>query len=215
MYNPSQFQETRLDVLHGLIRSKPLATLVTLTPDGLVANHIPLFLRVDGTPCGTLVGHVARSNPLWHATDTATQILAIFQGPHAYISPSWYATKQEHGKVVPTWNYAVVHAKGTLRAIDDPVWVRAQLQDLTRHQEAAFAKPWAVDDAPREYTDKLLAALVGIEIPISQLSGKWKVSQNQPPVNQVGVVQGLADGGGDEAGAMADLVKQYGAVVGE
>jgi transcriptional regulator len=215
MYNPSQFQETRLDVLHGLIRSKPLATLVTLTSDGLVANHIPLFLRVDGSPCGTLAGHVARSNPLWRDTDTATQVLAIFQGPHAYISPSWYATKQEHGKVVPTWNYAVVHAKGTLRAIDDPAWIRAQLQDLTRHQEAAFAQPWAVDDAPRDYTDKLLAALVGIEIPISQLTGKWKVSQNQPPVNQVGVVQGLADVGGDEAGAMAGLVRQYGAVAGK
>lgn len=215
MYTPSQFAETRLEVLHRLMRSKPLATLVTLTPEGLVANPIPLYLRVDGSPWGTLAGHVARSNPLWRDTDTATQVLAIFQGPDAYISPSWYATKQEHGKVVPTWNYAVVQARGPLRVIDDPVWIRAQLLDLTHQQEAAFAQPWAVDDAPRDYTDKLLAALVGIEIPISQLTGKWKVSQNQPPANQVGVVQGLTDGGDDEAGAMARLVKQYGAVAGE
>lgn len=215
MYTPSQFAETRLEVLHSLMRRKPLATLVTLTPEGLVANSIPLYLRVDGSPWGTLAGHVARGNPLWRDTDTATQVLAIFQGPDAYISPSWYATKQEHGKVVPTWNYAVVQARGPLRVIDEPAWIRAQLLDLTHQQEAAFAQPWTVDDAPRDYTDKLLAALVGIEIPISQLTGKWKVSQNQPPANQVGVVQGLLDGGGDEAGAMAGLVQQYGAVAGE
>jgi len=215
MYTPNQFSETRLEVLHSLIRSKPLATLVTLDADGLVANHIPLYLRLDGSPRGTLVGHVARANPLWRDTDTATQVLAIFQGPDAYISPSWYATKQEHGKVVPTWNYAVVQARGTLTVMDDPVWIRAQLLDLTHQQEAAFAKPWAVDDAPRDYTDKMLAALVGIEIPISQLTGKWKVSQNQPPVNQAGVVQGLGATGGDDAGTMAGLVKQYGAVAGE
>lgn len=209
MYTPSQFAETRLEVLHSLMRRKPLATLVTLTPEGLVANSIPLYLRVDGSPWGTLAGHVARGNPLWRDTDTATPVLAIFQGPDAYISPSWYATKQEHGKVVPTWNYAVVQARGPLRVIDEPAWIRAQLLDLTHQQEAAFAQPWAVDDAPRDYTDKLLAALVGIEIPISQLTGKWKVSQNQPPANQVGVVQGLVDVGGEDAGVMAGLVKQY------
>jgi transcriptional regulator len=206
MYNPTQFEEKRLDVLHTLVRTQPLSTLVTLSSDGLVANHIPLYLRVDGSPFGTLAGHVARSNPLWRETDLGVQVLVIFQGPQAYISPNWYATKQEHGKVVPTWNYAVVHAKGTLTVHDDPVWIRAQLNDLTGQQEAASPKPWAVDDAPRDYTDKMISALVGIEIPISSLSGKWKVSQNQTPVNRASVVHGL-EGVGDSA--MTDLVKAY------
>ena len=206
MYNPSHFEEKRLDVLHALVRAQPLSTLVTLSPDGLVANHIPLYLRVDGSPFGTLAGHVARSNPLWRETDLDVQVLVIFQGPQAYISPSWYATKQEHGKVVPTWNYAVVHAKGTLTIRDDPVWIRAQLNELTGQQEATSPKPWAVDDAPRDYTDKMISALVGIEIPIASLSGKWKVSQNQTAVNRASVVQGL-EGVGDSA--MTDLVKVY------
>ena len=207
MYNPSHFEENRLDVLHALVRTQPLATLVTLTQDGLVANHIPLYLRVDGSPFGTLAGHVARSNPLWREFDAGVQVLAIFQGPQTYISPNWYATKQEHGKVVPTWNYAVVHAKGALAVHDDPVWIRAQLQELTTQQETATsAKPWAVDDAPADYIKTMVSALVGIEIPIASLSGKWKVSQNQPAVNRAGVVQAL-QGAGD--GAMVDLVKAY------
>ena len=206
MYNSSHFEEKRLDVLHTLVRTQPLSTLVTLSSDGLVANHIPLYLRVDGSPLGTLAGHVARSNPLWRETDMGVQVLVIFQGPQAYISPNWYASKQEHGKVVPTWNYAVVHAKGTLTVHDDPVWIRAQLNDLTGQQEATSPKPWAVDDAPRDYTDKMISALVGIEIPIASLSGKWKVSQNQPAINRASVVQGL-EGVGDSA--MTDLVKAY------
>jgi transcriptional regulator len=211
MYAPKHFDETRLDVLHSLIRQQPLATLVTLSADGLVANHIPLYLRVDGSPFGTLVGHVARGNPLWKDTDTSVPVLAIFHGPEAYISPSWYATKQEHGKVVPTWNYAVVHAKGTLHIRDNADWIRAQLLDLTGQQEAAFAKPWAVDDAPREYTDKMLSALVGIELPVSALTGKWKVSQNQPANNQASVQQVLLQAGNDQAVDMAALIKDYSA----
>ena len=210
MYTPKHFEETRLEVLHGLMQQHALATLVTLTAQGLVANHIPLHLRIDGSSFGTLVGHVARSNPLWQDFDAATQVLAIFQGPDTYISPSWYATKPEHGKVVPTWNYAVVHASGALQVRDDPVWVRAQLHQLVDQHEARFAKPWGVDDAPRDYTDRLINAIVGIEIPITQLTGKWKVSQNQPTVNQTSVVHGLQAQPGDEAAAMAALVKQYG-----
>jgi transcriptional regulator len=211
MYTPSHFEETRLDVLHALVQSHPLATLVTLTAQGLVANHIPLYLRQDASPWGTLVGHVARSNPVWQDFDAATSVLAIFQGPQTYISPGWYATKQEHGKVVPTWNYAVVHASGPLQVRDDAAWVRAQLNDLVGQQEAHFARPWAVDDAPRDYTDKLIQAIVGIEIPITHLSGKWKVSQNQPAANQAGVVQGLqAQQSSSEAAAMAALVQTYG-----
>jgi len=206
MYNPSHFAETRVPVLHQLVRAHPLATLVTLNDEGLCADQIPLLLRDDGSPFGTLVGHVARANPLWSATKTEVQVLAIFQGPQAYISPNWYPTKAEHGKVVPTWNYVLVQARGTLQVHDDPVWLRQQASELTRQQEAAMPEPWAVDDAPRSYTDTMLRALVGISIPIATLQGKWKVSQNQPVANREGVVRGLSQAGGDGALAMASLV---------
>ena len=206
MYNPSHFQETRLDVLHGLIRQQPLSTLVTLTAEGLVANHIPLYLRFDGTGQGTLVGHVARANPIWKDFDAGVSALAIFQGPHKYITPRAYATKAEHGKVVPTWNYVTVHARGPLQVQQDPAWIRAQLMDLVTQQEAPAPKPWAVDDAPREYTDTMIRALVGISIPIVDLSGKWKVSQNQPAVNQASLLQALRAEGSADGDAMAGLV---------
>ena len=208
MYNPGHFVESRLDVLHALVRAHPLATLITLSEGALVANHIPMLLRQDGSPFGALVGHVARANPVWRATDLIVPALVCFQGPQAYISPSLYATKQEHGKVVPTWNYVVVQAGGLLTIHDDPVWVRAQVTELTQQQEAPHATPWAVDDAPREYTDTMLRALVGISIPMTALTGKWKVSQNQPAVNQATVVQGLAASPHGEAQAMAVLVQQ-------
>ena len=207
MYNPSHFQETRLDVLHGLIRQQPLSTLITLTADGLVANHIPLYLRFDGTGQGTLVGHVARANPIWTDFDANTAALAIFQGPQKYITPRAYATKAEHGKVVPTWNYVTVHARGPLQVHQDPAWIRAQLMDLVRQQEAPAAQPWAVDDAPREYTDTMIRALVGISFPIVDLSGKWKVSQNQPAVNQASLLQSLRAEGTADADAMAGLLE--------
>ena len=210
MYQPSHFEETRADVLHTLLRSHPLATLVTLTAQGLEANHIPLLLRTEGVERPTLVGHVARANPLWRDTEFATPVLTIFQGPQHYISPGWYASKAEHGKVVPTWNYAVVHAKGLLRVHDDAAWIRAQMVELTGQQEAGMERPWAVDDAPRDYTDRMIAAVVGIEISIDSLVGKWKVSQNQPATNQTTVLQGL-QGLGTEAGvAMAGLVDAFG-----
>lgn len=207
MYNPSHFQETRLDVLHGLIRQQPLSTLVTMTADGLVANHIPLYLRVDAAGQATLVGHVARANPIWKDCDAHIAALAIFQGPHKYITPRAYATKVEHGKVVPTWNYVTVHARGPLQVQQDPAWIRAQLQDLVTQQEAPAAQPWAVDDAPREYTDTMIRALVGISIPIVDISGKWKVSQNQPAVNQASLLQALRAEGTADAEAMASLIQ--------
>ena len=210
MYQPSHFEESRPEVLHALLRTHPLATLVTLTAQGLEANHIPLVLRTQGVDRPTLVGHVARANPLWRETDLATPVLAIFQGPQHYISPGWYASKAEHGKVVPTWNYAVVHAKGTLQVHDDAAWIRAQMVELTGQQEAGMARPWAVDDAPPDYTDKLLGAVVGIEIPIDSLVGKWKVSQNQPAANQVTVQQGLQGLGTEAGAAMAGLVDAFG-----
>lgn len=207
MYLPKHFEESRVDVMHDLIRAHPLATLVTLASSGLVANHIPLQCVSDSSSLGTLQGHVARANPLWRDFNEELEVLAIFQGAEGYISPSWYATKKETGKVVPTWNYAVVHAHGTLRIIDDANWVRAQIEALTTQNEAAFAQPWSVADAPRDYTDKMISAVVGIEILITRLSGKWKVSQNQPPANQTSVVKALRGKGGDCSKMMAELIE--------
>ena len=186
MYTPKHFEEPRIEVMHELMRARPLATLVTLTPGGIDANHIPLHLIDQPAPFGTLRGHVARANTMWRDFSKDTEVLAIFHGPDSYITPSWYATKQETGKVVPTWNYAVVHAHGTLRIFDDAGWVRAQLEALTDHHEAGLDHPWSVADAPHDYIENLLAAIVGFEIVITRLSGKWKVSQNQPAQNQSG-----------------------------
>jgi len=192
--------------MHELMCARPLATLVTLSSGGLEANHIPMHLVDMPAPFGTLRGHVARANPLWRDFAKDVEVLAIFHGPDSYITPSWYATKKETGKVVPTWNYAVAHAYGTLRVIDDAAWVRAQLEALTAHNEAGLARPWAVSDAPHEYTDKLLAAIVGFEIVITRLSGKWKMSQNQPAQNQAGVIEGLINSDLPDAAEMAKLV---------
>lgn len=206
MYIPKHFEEPRIEVMHELMRARPLATLVTLTSNGLNANHIPLHLVDTPAPLGTLRGHVARANPMWQDFAKDVEVLAIFHGPDCYITPSWYATKRETGKVVPTWNYAVVHTCGTLRIIDDAAWVRAQIEALTAHSEASFARPWSVSDAPHEYTEKLIGAIVGFEIAITKLTGKWKVSQNQPVPNQASVIEGLSNSGLPDAAEMAALV---------
>lgn len=207
MYIPKQFEEPRVDVMHELIRARPLATVVTLSSSGLNANHIPLHLSESPAPLGALRGHVARANPM--VSDLANNIesLAIFHGPNAYITPSWYATKKETGKVVPTWNYVVVHAYGFLRVVDNRAWLRAQLEDLTAHNEASLSERWAVSDAPHEHIERMMAGIVGIEMVITKLSGKWKVSQNQPPRNQASVVAGLKPSGLPDALAMASLVE--------
>ena len=208
MYLPKHFANHEVDTLHALIQAQPLATLINYSAEGLDANHIPLILcpqPLPQSPLGTLAGHVARANPLWKQAGE-TEVLAVFQGPQAYISPSWYPSKQVDGKVVPTWNYAVVHAHGKLRAIEDPTWLRAHLEAATALRESAFANPWRLTDAPRDYLDKMLAAEVGIEITITQLVGKNKISQNQPPNNRLGVVEGLRAQNTPTACAMADLV---------
>jgi transcriptional regulator len=207
MYVPKQFDEPRVDVMHELIRARPLATLVTLTSSGLNANHIPLHLSESPTPFGTLRGHVARANPLLDDLLKDIEVLAVFHGPDTYITPSWYATKKETGKVVPTWNYVVVHAYGFLHVVDDASWLRAQLEALTAHNEASFPEQWAVSDAPHDFIEKLLCAIVGIEIVITRLSGKWKVSQNQPSQNQAGVIEGLNASELPDASSMAALVQ--------
>ena len=205
MYLPAHFEESRSEVLHALMREHPFATLITHGDNGLTANHLPLHLAPEIAPLGALQGHVARANPLWQEP-ADTEVLAIFHGPQTYVTPSWYPTKREHGKAVPTWNYVVVHARGRLRAIDDPDWLRRQLETLVASHEAGFAEPWQIADAPPDYIDKMLTAIVGIEITITELKGKWKISQNQPPANRAGVVAGLRQQGTADALAMAELV---------
>lgn len=205
MYVPTAFEEKRVDAMHKLMGENSLATLIVQTEDGLEANHIPLHLKQDGTEFGTLVGHVARGNPVWKMFKQDVEVLAIFHGPNSYISPSWYPTKQENHKVAPTWNYAVVHASGFMRAVEDANWLLELLDVLTRKHEAQFEKPWNVADAREDYVNKLVNAIVGIEIPISKLVGKWKVSQNQPERNQVGVIEGLNNSSLDSS-AMVDLI---------
>lgn len=191
MYAPKHFEETRIDVMHALMGEHPLGTLVTLGPDGLAADHIPFEILPPSAehPHGVLQGHVARGNPLWKRD--REDVLVVFQGPAAYISPSWYEEKRSSGKVVPTYNYAAVHAHGRLRAIEDPQWLMALLERLTNRHEAARPLPWKFTDAPRDYTDQLLKAIVGIEIPIGRIQGKWKVSQNRPAQDQLNIAEGL------------------------
>jgi transcriptional regulator len=205
MYLPTHFEETRPDVLHTLIRSQPLGLLITLNDAGLQANPVPFVLDVDpaGGP-GILRAHVARANPVWRESRGDVEALVVFQGPQAYVSPSWYPSKAEHGKVVPTWNYVTVQARGTLRAIDDAAWVRSFVARLTTQHEAAQAKPWAVADAPPDYIDTLTRAIVGIEIRLSALVGKWKVSQNRSAADRAGVARGLRAAGLGDASASVE-----------
>lgn len=207
MYLPAHFEERRPEPLHALMRHQPLATLVTLDAQGQPdANHIPLHLELgpgDG-PLGRLCGHVARANPLWReAAAQRTEVLAIFHGPAAYISPAWYPSKAQDGRVVPTWNYVVVHAHGQLRAVDgDRAWLRQQLTALTAQQEAGLPHtPWQLDEAPADYLERMLGAIVGLELTVTRLVGKWKVSQNHSASNRAGVVAGLTAQGQHEAAA--------------
>lgn len=208
MYVPSQFEESRIDVLHGLMREHALGTLVTLSADGLNANHIPFELDTSHAPFGVLRAHVARNNPVWRDCSSAVDPLVVFQGAQAYISPSLYATKKDDGRVVPTYNYMVVHAYGSMRVIDDPAWLRELIGHLSDRHEAGRAQAWKIGDAPADYIDKLLPAIVGIEISITKLVGKWKVSQNQPKANRTSVELGLRAAGGEHALAMADAVAE-------
>ncbi|UCV23087.1 FMN-binding negative transcriptional regulator [Ferribacterium limneticum] len=204
MYLPKHFAETDVGIMHELMRAFPLATVVTQGADGLEANHIPLHLDAAAGPNGSLRGHIARANLLAADATVNRKILVIFKGPDCYISPSNYATKAEHGKVVPTWNYTAVHVYGELRLIDDADWLLAQLHALTAEHEAGLPRPWAVDDAPADYIGKMLGAVVGIEISIDRLVGKWKVSQNQPAVNQASLIAAM------DGQPMAGLIRERG-----
>lgn len=206
MYRPPVFAEERAKVLHGLMRAHPFATLVTLGPDGLTADHVPMILHADEGGHGILRCHVARPNPVWKGFDAAAGALAIFQGPHHYVSPGWYPSKAEHGKVVPTWNYCVVHVRGQLSVVEDAARLRAHLDALTAMQEAGRAEPWAPSDAPADYIEKMIGGLVGLELRISEMHGKWKMSQNRGEADRAGVRDGLAAEGTEAASEAAKLV---------
>jgi len=209
LYLPAHFKESRTEVLHALMRAHPLATLVTLNDTGLVANHIPVENHAEPEPFGLLRGHVARANPVWKEYRTGSEALAIFQGPQVYISPSLYPAKQETGEVVPTWDYALVHAHGTLRFIQDTEWLRALVVRLTNAHEAHRPAPWKVADAPPPYIEKMLSLIVGFEFSISRLTGKWKINQNHPAANRQGVVQGLRGAADANSREIADMLSAF------
>lgn len=202
MYLPKSFHETRTDVLHALMRDYPFATVVMRGAEELVANHLPFELVSNAL----LHGHVARGNEIAQADGAA--VLVIFQAADGYISPNWYPSKHETGREVPTWNYAVVHVHGRLRVTDDKAWLRQLLERLTERHEADQPKPWHVSDAPEDHIEKMLSAIVGIEISIDRIEGKFKLNQNHPDANRAGVMRGLAERAGRRDGELADLMQQ-------
>lgn len=207
MYLPKHFSQDDPKQLHALIAAAPLGTWIESGGDETLVNHIP-FMRVDGVgPHGTLVGHVARQNPVWRAL-SGRRCIVVFHGPQAYVSPNWYPSKRTHHKVVPTWNYVAVHAQGVASAIEERVRLLDIVTRLTAIHESASVEPWRVGDAPADYIDSMLGAIVGIEIPIDSLVGKWKMSQNRALDDRAGVAAGLrANGTADAiAGAIAGLI---------
>jgi transcriptional regulator len=209
MYQPPHFQETRLDVQHELIRLHPFGLLISNGPDGLQANGLPFHLDASASQFGALSTHMARGNDQWRGLD-GRDVLIVFQGPQTYISPALYESKKEHGKVVPTWNYATVQARGTARVHDDPAWLMAQINRITNHQELTRDHPWSVADAPLPFIQSQLRGIIGVEIQLATIEGKWKVSQNRPEPDRRGVANGLP---ASEAG-MIELVKTYGGFAG-
>ncbi|HUI61192.1 MAG TPA: FMN-binding negative transcriptional regulator [Steroidobacteraceae bacterium] len=207
MYCPSLFREDRLEVLHALIRSHPLGLLISHGPSGLLANLLPFVLKTGGSERGVLQAHMARANPQWRELE-GQDVLVVFRGTDAYVSPSLYATKQETGKVVPTWNYAMVQARGKVGLRDQVEWLTPQLSALTSGREANRPRPWAVTDAPADYIEAQKKAIVGLEIEIAALDGKWKVSQNQPEANRRSVVAAFSMD--ESTREMAELVRTYG-----
>ena len=211
MYQPPHFREDSLEVQHALMRAHPLGLLVTLGSTGLVANPIPFVLDASASPLGTLKAHLSRANSQWQDFDASREALVVFQGPETYITPSWYAAKREHGKVVPTWNYAIVQAYGRLTIRDDPDWLLRQITAMTEAQETARPEPWAVNDAPAPFVAAQLKGIVGVEIDITRIEGKWKVSQNRSEADRQGVAAGLRLAQDDASRQMADMVDARGA----
>lgn len=199
MYQPQHFREDDLGTQHAFIRARPLGLLVSAGADGLAANLIPFTLYPAEGEFGTLRCHVSRANQQWRDLQQADECMVAFLGPQAYITPTWYTTKRETSKVVPTWNYATVHAWGRPVVTDDPTWLRRQLDDLTDVNEGRRPEPWRVDDAPADFLASQIKGIVGIELAITRIEGKWKMSQNRPEADRVGVAAGLSAQGGEAA----------------
>jgi transcriptional regulator len=209
MYIPRANQEDRIPVLHKLMADQPFASLITVGSSGLFASHIPMVLERTGT-MGQLKGHISRANTQWRDYSHSVEALAIFSGPQHYITPTWYPEKQETGKVVPTWNYVVVHAYGYLKVVEDSEWLMAHLQSLTSIHEAESPVPWKISDAPPDYVASQIKGIVGLEMDIERLEGKWKVSQNRSEEDRRGVVRGLSELDTAESRAMKALVEERG-----
>ncbi len=206
MYIPEHFREPRPEVLHSLIRRHPLAILVASVEGALGAEHLPLQLASGPDGGWRLRGHVARANPLWRRLPAGSPVLAIFRGADHYVSPAWYASKTQHGRVVPTWNYAVVHASGPIRFIEEPEWLLGLVESLTDEHERGRTPRWRVSDAPADHISAMLRAIVGFEIEVSALTGKFKSSQNRSAADRAGVLGALsAEGLTDEV--LGELVR--------
>jgi transcriptional regulator len=208
MYTPKDFRVDDLTILHADMRQNALATLISITPNGLVATHLPILLDEHRGPNGTILGHVSRANLQWQQSDPNAEALIIFTGPDTYVTPSWYPVKQETGRVVPTWNYAAIHAYGKLTFFEDPERLRDIVTRLTNQHEAAFPKPWQVTDAPPNYIDSQLKAIVGFELPIARIEGKRKFNQNRSAEDRAGVINGLRALNEPSKSEVADLMQQ-------
>lgn len=209
MYIPKFNEEKDIAVLHSLIKSKPLGAWSAIVDGNIVMNHIPFVLHEDRGELGTLVGHVARRNSIWQEFSMDVNSVVAFQGDEAYITPSWYPSKNEHGRAVPTWNYIIVHAHGIPKKVEDPEWLLQHLNELTDIHERKQDVPWKVSDAPEKFIDKLVNAIVGIEIPISQLTGKWKLGQSRSERDKLGTIAGLMSNGDSQSHGLATQLNQH------
>jgi len=207
MYLPRMFREERIEVLHAAMLEIGAAAIVGHGTDGLVATHVPIELDPEPAPWGTIRCHFARPNPHAQTLADGRELLLIFQGPQGYVTPNWYPSKRETGKVVPTWNYTAIHAFGTATVFEDVARLRAHLGALTDRFEAGSAVPWKIDDAPADFIDGMCRAIIGFEIRLSRIEGKWKMSQNKAPHDRLGVIAGLRARGGDASRAMAEMVE--------
>jgi transcriptional regulator len=207
MYTPKAFEVTDLPLLHAAMKHSDLATLVTTTRQGLVATHLPLLLDESKGKYGMLSGHISRANLQWQETDTNAEALIIFLGLDTYVTPNWYPAKQETGRVVPTWNYAAIHAYGRLSFTEDPEWLRAMVTALTNKHEASFPAPWQVSDAPKTFIDSQLKAIVGFEFEILRFEGKQKFNQNRSAEDRLGVIEGLRETGKTQVAELMEKIE--------
>lgn len=207
MYIPRAFKQSNIDELVSIIQQYPFATLISNHVDGIDATHLPFVLENDGSEL-VLQGHIAKANPLWKMLKDGSDVLVVFNGPNSYVSPNHYPTKHQNGKAVPTWNYVVVHVKGNITFSYAPQWIYKVIERLTTVHESNSDIPWSISDAPKSYIDKMLPAIVGIQVTVNSIVGQWKLSQNQPKVNQQGVVNGLSAIENTASISVADMVRE-------